>query len=61
MGLTYGLIALAAVFGVFAFALFTRVRTLSTSNAGLRKDYDEAREQIRVLADKERKASAKLD
>ena len=61
MGLTYGLIALAAVFGVFAFALFTRVRTLSTSNAGLRKDYDEAREQIGRAAGERRDPSVRVD
>lgn len=61
MGLTYGLIALAAVLGAFTIALFSRVRALATANEALRKDYDGAREQIRELAEKERKASAKLD
>ncbi len=61
MGLTYGLIALAAVLGAFTVALFSRVRALSGTSERLRKDYDGAREQIRELAEKERKASAKLD
>ncbi|MEM6732938.1 MAG: hypothetical protein AAF658_15385, partial [Myxococcota bacterium] len=61
MGLTYGLIALAAVFGAFTLALFGRVRALSTESAGLRSDYEKARAEIRELAEKERKASQRLD
>lgn len=61
MGLTYGLIAATAVFGIVAFVLLTRVRALAAESAKIRDDYEKARGEIRTLAEKERKASGKLE
>lgn len=57
----YGLIASLVVVGVAAFVLYGRTQRLAKRNQNLQIDYEKARAEIRALADKERRASSKLD
>lgn len=61
MGITYGALALSALLAIALVAVFGRLRSITTQLAQTQKNRDELQREVRSLAERERKASARLE
>lgn len=61
MGITYGALALSALLAIALVAIFGRLRSVTTQLAQTQKNRDELQREVRSLAERERKASARLE
>ncbi len=61
MGITYGALALSALQAIAMVAVFGRLLSITTQLALTQKYRDELQREVRSLAERERKASARLE